>query len=77
MVKDYGTRGCRGNYGQFVAKDRRTSVELYTNSYNSYWIARVTDENGIPQDVARILSIHKTIYTAYAVFRSPDFGSMC
>jgi hypothetical protein len=55
--------GCKGYIGQFVGFGHFHRVELLSYR-NGYWIARVEDSQGVPHEVARILSNVETIFDA-------------
>jgi hypothetical protein len=62
----WGSLGCVGNYGDRATIGHWQNVELVTYG-QGFWIARVYDQNGNAQDVAKVLYGSLTIYRATAV----------
>lgn len=52
--------GCYGNYYDLVSANQYFPVELVTYQ-QGYWIARITDQNGLPHDLAKIWT--DSVYT--------------
>jgi hypothetical protein len=52
--------GCYGDYNDLVSPNQYFPVELVTYQ-EGYWIARITDQNGLPHDLAKIWT--DSVYT--------------
>lgn len=63
----WGNLGCVGAEGDLATIGHWQNVELVTYPGDGFWIARVYDQNGAANDVAKILYDSSRIYRATAV----------